>query len=147
MEKDIISNKLVMFDAEAESAQDVISMITDIMYKDDRIFDKEGYIADVMKREKQSSTAVGFSIATPHAKSVHVKTPSLAFVRLKNKIQWDDSEEINMVFQIGVPAPGEGNRHLEILASLFRKILHDDFRESLANAKTAEEVIQLIGVV
>lgn len=145
--KELMSKEIVMFDAEANSAEEAIRMIADAMEADGRLIDKEGYIADVMKREKSSSTAVGFSVATPHAKSVHVKEPSLAFVRLKNKMKWDDSEEIDMIFQIGVPSPGQGDRHLEILAGLFRKIMHDDFRESLANAKTAEEVIQLIGVV
>ena len=112
------------------------------MDKDDRLIDKEGYVADVLAREASSSTAVGFSVATPHSKSVHVKEPSLAFVRLAKPMKWDDSEEVDMVFQIGVPSPGQGDRHLEILAGLFRKVMHDDFREQLANAKTADEVIE-----
>ena len=29
-------------------------------------------------------------------------------------MKWDDSEEVDMVFQIGVPSPGQGDRHLEI---------------------------------
>jgi fructose-specific phosphotransferase system IIA component len=142
-----MSKEIVMFDVEASSAEEVIRMIADAMDDDGRLIDKEGYIADVMAREASSSTAVGFSVATPHSKSVHVKEPSLAFVRLKNKMKWDDSEEVDMVFQIGVPSPGQGDRHLEILAGLFRKVMHDDFREDLANAKSAEDVIKLIGIV
>lgn len=145
--KELMSDAIVMFDVEGNSAEEVIRMIADAMDKDDRLLDKEGYIADVMKREASSSTAVGFSVATPHSKSVHVKEPSLAFVRLKNKMKWDDSEEVDMIFQIGVPSPGQGDRHLEILAGLFRKVMHDDFRESLAKAESADEVIKLIGVV
>jgi fructose-specific phosphotransferase system IIA component len=145
--KELMSDAIVMFDVEGNSAEEVIRMIADAMDKDDRLLDKEGYIADVMKREVSSSTAVGFSVATPHSKSVHVKEPSLAFVRLKNKMKWDDSEEVDMIFQIGVPSPGQGDRHLEILAGLFRKVMHDDFRESLAKAESADEVIKLIGVV
>ena len=52
-----------------------------------------------------------------------------------------------MLFQIGVPSPGQGDRHLEILAGLFRKVMHEDFREQLKNAKNADEVIELIGTV
>lgn len=147
MAKKLMSDEIVMFDVEANSSEEIIRLIADAMDADGRLIDKEGYIADVMKREASSSTAVGFSVATPHSKSVHVKEPSLAFIRLKNNVKWDDSEEVNMVFQIGVPSPGQGDRHLEILAGLFRKIMHDDFRNELANAKTAEEVIQLIGIV
>lgn len=145
--KELMSKEIVLFDAEANSAEEVVRMIADAMDADDRLIDKEGYIADVLKREASSSTAVGFSVATPHSKSVSVKEPSLAFVRLKNPLKWDDTEEVDMVFQIGVPSPGQGDRHLEILAGLFRKVMHDDFRAQLANAKSAQEVISLIGVV
>ena len=145
--KELMSGEIVMFDVEAESADEIIRLIADSMEKDGRLIDKDGYIADVKAREASSSTAVGFSVATPHSKSVHVKEPSLAFVRLAKPINWDDAEEVDMVFQIGVPSPGQGDRHLEILAGLFRKIMHDDFREQLGNAKTAEEVIKLIGIV
>lgn len=147
MAKELINNNLVMFDVEADTAEDVIGMIAGLMESEDRLKDKEGYIADVIKREKSSSTAIGFSVATPHAKSEHVKESTLAFVRLKKKIRWDNVEEADMIFQVGVPSPAEGNRHLEILAALFEKIIHDDFREKLADAKTAEEVIELIGNV
>ena len=147
MAKELMNEAIVMFDVEANSAEEVIRLIADAMDKDDRLIDKEGYVADVLAREASSSTAVGVSVATPHSKSGHVRETSLAFVRLAKPMKWDDSEEVDMVFQIGVPSPGQGDRHLEILAGLFRKVMHDDFREQLANAKTADEVINLIGAV
>ena len=130
-----MSKEIVMFDVDAKDRDEVINLIADAMDKDGRLIDKEGYVA------------VGFSVATPHSKSVHVKEPSLAFVRLSHPMKWDDSEEVELVFQIGVPSPGQGDRHLEILAGLFRKVMHDDFREKLFSAKTADEVIELIGAV
>ena len=139
MAKDLMSKEIVMFDVDAKDRNEVINLIADAMDKDGRLIDKEGYVADVMKREAGSSTAVGFSVATPHSKSVHVKEPSLAFVRLSHPMKWDDSEEVELIFQI--------DRHLEILAGLFRKVMHDDFREKLFSAKTADEVIELIGAV
>ena len=129
MAKDLMSKEIVMFDVDAKDRDEVINLIADAMDKDGRLIDKEGYVADVMKREAGSSTAVGFSVATPHS------------------MKWDDSEEVELVFQIGVPSPGQGDRHLEILAGLFRKVMHDDFREKLFSAKTADEVIELIGAV
>ena len=117
---ELMDKNLVLFDVEASTKEKVIGLITDAMDKGGRLINKEGYLADVLKREASSTTAVGFLVATPHAKSVHVKEPSLAFLRLKAPIQWDDDEEVQMVFQIGVPSPGQGDRHLEILALLFR---------------------------
>ena len=100
-------------------------------------------MADVIKREEGAPTSIGFLIATPHAKSVHVKEPSLAFARLKDPVQWAN-EKVQMVFQIAVPDPGQGDKHLEILAKLSRKIIHDDFREQLMNVTNEKEVLELI---
>lgn len=144
---ELMDKNLVLFDVEASSKEEVIGLITDAMDKGGRLLDKEGYRADVLKREASSTTAVGFSVATPHAKSVHVKEPSLAFLRLKAPIQWDDDEEVQMVFQIGVPSPGQGDRHLEILAQLFRHLVHEEFQEKLRTVSSPEELIALVGAV
>lgn len=144
---ELMSKDLVLFDVEASTKEEVIGLITGAMDKGGRLLDKEGYLADVLKREADSTTAVGFSVATPHAKSVHVKEPSLAFLRLKAPIQWDDDEEVQMVFQIGVPSPGQGDRHLEILALLFRQLVHEEFQAKLRTVSSPEELIALVGAV
>ena len=143
MEKELINENIVLFDVEATDKEGVIRLIAESMNEDGRLIDKEGYVKDVLKREKKSSTAIGFSTATPHAKSVSVKEPSLSFVHLKNPMQWDD-EKVTMVFQIAVPSPGQGDRHLEILAKLFRNLVHDEFRNKLSAAKNQREVVDLL---
>lgn len=143
MEKQLISENIVLFDMEASNKEEIIRQIADAMDEDQRLESKEGYIQDVLEREKTASTAIGYFTATPHAKSVHVKTPSLAFVRLANPVQWDE-EEVSMVFQIAVPSPGQGERHLEILAKLFRNLVYDEFRDQLRNLKNKKEVVDLL---
>ena len=69
----LIDNDFVMFDLEADSSEEVIRKMADVMEQNDRLIDKETYVADVLQREKVSGTAVGFSVATPHAKSEGVK--------------------------------------------------------------------------
>lgn len=144
MEKELTSREIIIFDMAAADREEVISIIANAMKKDGRLIDRDGYIADVMKREAESATAVGFSVAVPHAKSVYVKEPSLAFARLKNKIKWDNFEKVDMIFQIGVPARDKGNVHLKILSAIFRKLAHDEFRKRLFNADNAEEVLSII---
>ena len=144
---ELMDKNLVLFDVEASTKEEVIGLLTDAMEKGGRLLNKEGYLADVLKREAGSTTAVGFSVATPHAKSVHVKEPSLAFLRLHAPVQWNEDEKVQMVFQIGVPSPGQGDRHLEILAQLFRKLVHEDFQEKLRTVNNAEELIALVGAV
>jgi len=145
MERQLMTEELIQFDVEAGSREEVIAKMTQLMKADDRLLDWQGYEKDVLFRESQASTAVGFMTATPHAKSASVKVPSLAFMRLKQPMQWDDNEKVSLVFQVAVPAQGQGDRHLEILAALFRKLIHDDFREDLMRADTIEKVLELVG--
>lgn len=143
MNKELITNDIIIFDLEAETKQEIIEKLADAMDKDGRLESKEGYVKDVLAREESSSTAIGFETATPHSKSVHVKEPSLAFARLKHPIQWDD-EEVSMIFQIAVPSPGQGDRHLEILSKLFRNLVYDSFREQMLQVKTKEEIVGIL---
>ena len=50
MAKELMNEAIVMFDVEANSAEEVIRLIADAMDKDDRLIDKEGYVADVLAR-------------------------------------------------------------------------------------------------
>ncbi|MDR7810400.1 PTS sugar transporter subunit IIA [Lacrimispora sp.] len=145
MEKPLMSKELIVFDMEAESREEVIEQLAALMEQNDRLLNKTGYEQDVLTREEQASTAVGFLTATPHAKSGHVKYPSLTFARLKKPLNWDDQEEVELIFQVAVPSEGQGDRHLEILAGLFRKLIYDEFRDALLKADTSDKVLELVG--
>jgi len=64
---------------------------------------------------------------------------------LKKPLKWDDQEEVELIFQVAVPSEGQGDRHLEILAGLFRKLIYDEFRDALLKADTCEKVLDLVG--
>ena len=52
MAKELMSSAMVIFDAEANSAEEVINLIADSMDKDDRLIDRDGYVKDVLAREE-----------------------------------------------------------------------------------------------
>ena len=94
----VITTDLICLDVEAESKEK--------LDKAGRLNDKDEYIAEVFKREETYATGVGFSVATPHAKTDAVKTASVAFARLKKAIHWDDEDDVTMIFQLAVPCTG-----------------------------------------
>ena len=135
----LIDNDFVMFDLEADSAEEVIRKMADVMEQNDRLIDKEMYVADVLQREKVSGTAVGFSVATPHAKSEGVKYETLAFAHLKKPIVWDGKEEVSIIFMIGVPSPAAGNRHLEIWHHCLEKLFMMTFVRNLLRLRNLKK--------
>lgn len=70
----VITTDLICLDVEAESKEDVIRLLAEKLDKAGRLNDKDEYIAEVFKREETYATGVGFSVATPHAKTDAVKT-------------------------------------------------------------------------
>ena len=141
----VITTDLICLDVEAESKEDVIRLLAEKLDKAGRLNDKDEYIAEVFKREETYATGVGFSVATPHAKTDAVKTASVAFARLKKAIHWDDEDDVTMIFQLAVPCTEAGDLHLQILAALSRKLIYDEFRDQIAAAASAEEILALIG--
>ena len=45
---------------------------------------------------------------------------------------------------IAVPESDAGDKHLKILADVSRKIMRDEFRESLKNSTTIDEIYKAI---
>lgn len=146
MMKEITGSNLVILDVECGAKEEVINSLSQRLQQDDRLNDINGYINEVFNRESIYPTAVGFNVAIPHGKCDAVKTTSIAFARLSNAIKWCDEENVNMVFLLAVPSSEAGNKHLELLAALSRKLMHADCREKLQSASTAEEIVSLLNM-
>ncbi len=140
----LITENLIEVNADLSDKEQVINKIANLLEKDDRLVDKDIYVKDVFAREEESPTALGFSFAIPHAKSDGVKAVSLVFIELENEIMWTDSEKIKYVFGIAVPSDQAGNEHLQILSMLARKMIKDEFKEGLKNAKSKQDYLSLI---
>lgn len=140
----LIREDLVVFDLEAAGKLEVIEALASRMEAAGRVTDRKAYVDAVLAREKIFATAVGFSVAIPHAKTDAAKTATVAFARLKNPVVWDQDEKVSMVFQLAIPAGDQNDTHLRLLASLSRKLVHGDFRADMASAATPQEVVDLI---
>lgn len=140
----LVDPQFVLFDVEADSKEQVIRALSERLLHEGRINDLEGYVSAVLERESTSSTAVGFSIATPHAKSEFVADATIGFARLSNELAWDDEETVRLVFLIAVPLKDKGDRHLQILAKLFRKFVDEEFRATISEATNAGDIVALI---
>ena len=108
------------------------------------IADVAQFRQDIAQRESQGSTCIGSGICIPHAKSSTVVKPSVALCIAKQPIQADapDGNPCNLFFMIA--APDSGDFHLDTLSALMRLLMNESFRSDLLQAKTAEQVLQII---
>lgn len=142
----VIIEEVVDLNLEAETVEETIEKMAQMIYKTGRVNDFKSYLQSVLEREKLSTTGIGFTIAIPHGKSTAVKATTVAFSRLAKPVAWNslDGEDVSMVFLLAVPEECKGNEHLKIIATLSRKLIHEDFRKMLSDAKTPIEITSLL---
>ncbi|GJF27913.1 PTS lactose transporter subunit IIC [Kitasatospora sp. NE20-6] len=110
-----------------------------------RVTDLDGFLADVAAREAQAPTGLGDGIAVPHCRSVHVTRPSLALGRSSRGLDFDapDGRPADLVLVIAAP-DGADDVHLQILASLARRLMDPAFTGALRTATDPSVVAALV---
>lgn len=81
----------------------------------------------------------------PHGKTDHVLEASVCFGRTAEPVVWNEEsgETADLIILIACPLAEAGDTHMKILANLSRKLMHEEFRESLRNSDE-EQVYQIL---
>ena len=124
---------------------EAIDQLVDQLEAHQYITDKQLLKGDVLKREAQSTTAIGMNVAIPHAKSEAVKQPIVAVLNNKQGVNWDslDGTLPQMVFLIAVPSDSS-DTHLKLLQRLSRALMDDETRQNLIDATHKEEIYAIL---
>ena len=95
-------------------------------------------------REKLGSTGLGQGIAIPHGRIKGLKQARGAFVRLRQPVAFDapDGKPVSQVFVLLVPEQAT-DLHLQLLSELAQMFSERAFREKLANAASATDLLAL----
>ena len=142
---DLLDARRILLDASPKSKSEALDQIVDLMVKSEKINDKEAYRKQVYAREEESTTGIGEGIAIPHGKCDAVTKPGLAAMVVKDGVDFDslDGEPVTLMFLIAAPNT-EDNIHLDVLSKLSVLLMNEEFTESLRNAKTVEEFMNII---
>lgn len=143
----LITTELVRLGVGAPDRDGVIALGASALAQAGRLRDEDRYAAAVREREAATSTAIGFDIATPHAKTDAVEVTSIAFLRLSEPVVWSGQDTVDVVIQLAVTEADRNDAHLRLLASLSRKLVHRDFRDQLRSAQTPQAIVDLLGDV
>lgn len=94
------------------------------------------------RREQVGSTALGQGVAIPHARIEGITRPLTLFLRTRLAIAFDapDEKPVSNILVIMVPADGDTDQHLQLLAGVAEAFSDRAFRARLAAATTPEQV-------
>ena len=142
---DLLNKDAIKLNGIANSKQDAINKLVDLMAKNGNLTDKEKYKEVVLKREEEGSTGIGEGIAIPHGKTDAVSKPGLAAMVIPNGVDFDslDGQPAKLIFLIAAPNTKD-NVHLDVLSRLSTLLMDTRFREELLNAETAAEFMLCI---
>ena len=106
--------------------------------------DRDSILESLKQREETMSTGIGFGIAIPHCSSDRLDEVVAAFGRSSGGIEFDalDNAPVKFVVLFIVPK-NQFQTHLRTLASIAKFLNDRSVRESLAEAKSADEILSV----
>jgi len=124
--------------------EDVINELIDLFVKDPRVTDLEKVRTAVLDREKIMSTGVGKGFAIPHGKTGAVTEILAAFGKTNRAIDYQslDSQPVHLVFLL-VGKDNLVSTHIKLLSRISRMMNKDEFRKSLLDANSNEQILEL----
>ncbi|KMJ56055.1 PTS fructose transporter subunit IIA [Bacillus sp. LL01] len=142
---DLLKRETIVLDMSATEKESAIDELVRCLDVAGRLKDASEYKKAIQAREDQSTTGIGEGIAIPHAKTSAVLTPAIAFGRSKKGVDYEalDGQPSYLFFMIAA-SEGANNEHLETLSRLSTYLMDENFRQSLLQASSEEEILKAI---
>ena len=144
-EQSVFSEQVIHISKQTLSRDEAIDQLIENLNEQGYITDQSQLKSDVLKREMESTTAIGMNVAIPHAKSDAVKAPIVAVMNNKHGVKWESLDETlpQLIFLITVPSDSS-DTHLKLLQRLSRTLMDDETRQNLINATNSKQIYNIL---
>ena len=144
-EQSVFSEQVIHISKQTLSRDEAIDQLIENLNEQGYITDQSQLKSDVLKREMESTTAIGMNVAIPHAKSDAVKAPIVAVMNNKQGVKWEslDGTLPQLIFLITVPSDSS-DTHLKLLQRLSRTLMDDETRQNLINATNSKQIYNIL---
>lgn len=142
---EVLKKEQIVLDLAAADKTEALTKLTDLLWNNGKLTDRDAFLTDVLNREKISTTGIGNGIAIPHGKSASVRETTVAIGRLARKVEWEsvDDEPVGLVVLLAVNDADKTGVHVKLLSGMARKLASAETCKRLLDAKTAEKLIQI----
>lgn len=145
--KSILTNETIALNLKGTTKEEIIDELLDLLVKAGKITDKVTAKACVMDREKKMSTGMKHGIAIPHGKTDSINELVACIGISKEPVDFDSlDQEPSRIFIMTLSPVDRTGPHLRFLAEVSLLFKSPEKRKELLNAKTTEEVINLLTV-
>lgn len=143
--RDLLAAESINLNGTPAGKTEALNQCIDLMAKSGKIADVEKYRKGVFAREEEGTTGIGMGIAIPHCKSDAVTKAGLAAMVVKDGVEFEslDGTPAKIIFLIAAPHT-EDNVHLQVLSKLSVMLMDEQFTNSLINAGSVDEFLNII---
>ncbi len=122
--------ELVEIDADCRTKEEAIKAAVDLLYAAGRTERSREVERAVWRREETYSTGFGHGFAIPHCQTDAAGASSMAVVKLRAGVDWNaiDGQPVRTVILLVVREAEQAATHMRVLASLARRLMHEEFR-------------------
>jgi len=141
MEKEILVKEGIVLNVESESKDKAIERVGNLLISGGYV--KENYIEGMKAREEEVTTYMGNGVAIPHGMNEYKKEileSGIVIAQYPDGVDFGDENIAYIVIGIA----GKGDEHMEILSKIALTVQYEENVERLRNAKSPEEIIQII---
>lgn len=145
--EDVVKLDLIQTGLKFDTKQDAIHDLCELLASKGYLAEVAGFEADVLKRETQGPTGIGFGVAIPHGKSSAVNQTALAICKTTEPISWESvvgpPEDVSLVILFAVRDGDADVLHLKLLQKVAVMLADDEFVDGLHAATEPQQVFDL----
>ena len=108
--------------------------------------DEKAVYEGLAQRENDFSTNLGGGVAIPHTKSTAILKPAILLLKPKTALDCENEgeEAVRVILCIVSNETNGANAHLELLASLARKLIDEEFKQKLLESYNVEDLFVMV---
>ncbi len=138
---DILTKTCVCVSLKSTTKTAAITELVDVLFDAGQLSDRDGALEAVLAREETRSTGIGLGLAVPHGKSRACKHLTMAVGKPEDPLEFDAIDGRPCTFIVLLTSPiDETGPHIQALAAISRLWQHEDFRQAVMEAKSADEL-------
>lgn len=144
---EILDDRIIDLKLKGNNKDECLRELSKKLQEAGYIDEVDDFMKDIYYRESLGETGIGNYLAIPHGKSDSVTKVGIAIGKLQNEIEWEtiDGKGVKLIFLFAVSNDHEyAKNHMRLLAQIATKLGDDEAVENLLNAKTIEELREVL---
>jgi fructose-specific phosphotransferase system IIA component len=142
---EILKPQNILVPMQAKTKNEAIGELVALLKNNGEIQDAKAVLDSVLERETTRTTGIGNGLAIPHGKCSGTTQLVMAIGKLATPIDFQsiDGRPVSLIWLLTSP-PDKTGPHIHALARISRLMTIDKFRQALNQAKTPQEVFDVI---